>query len=187
MRRPATVVLVCLAAAAAFAAETYKVGDEVADATLTMADGSQTKLSAHEGSAVLLFFYDLTSRNAAADAKTVEAARKARAKQKLAVIGVARDAKAADAKKFADDNKLGFPQALDAKAALYGKFATKGTPWFALLDGKRKLKHSAAGVDEETLDAALADLLGAKDGAPPPKKEEGGPAPKKDDAGGGKK
>ena len=41
MRRPATVVLVCLAAAAAFAAETYKVGDTVEDATLSMADGTE--------------------------------------------------------------------------------------------------------------------------------------------------
>jgi peroxiredoxin len=187
MRRAATVVLVFLAAAAASAAGTYKVGDDVADETLTMADGSSAKLSSHEGSALLLFFYDLTTRNAAADAKIVEAARAARAKQKFAVVGVARDAKAADAKKFAEDHKLGFPQALDAKAALYGKFATKGTPWLALLDGKRKLKHSAAGVDEETLDAALTDLLGAKDAAPPPKKDKGGPAPKKDDGGGGKK
>ena len=136
---------------------------------------------------MILFFYGTWEKHVHESAAQVDSIRKARTKQKLSVIGVARDAKAADAKKFADDNKLGFPQALDAKAALYGKFATKGTPWFALLDGKRKLKHSAAGVDEETLDAALADLLGAKDGAPPPKKEEGGPAPKKDDAGGGKK
>jgi peroxiredoxin len=178
MRRFVLLLSIGCAAAVAWAAGVYKVDDDVADETLTMADGKETKLSAHEGSAVVLYFFQPSARHAEADAKIVDAARKARAKQKLAVIGVARDAKAADAKKFVDDHEFGFLLALDAKAELYGKFATKGMPWLAVLDGKRKLKRSAAGVDEETLDAALTELLGAKDGAA---------APKKDDAGGGKK
>jgi peroxiredoxin len=178
MPRFVALLLLGCAAAVAWAATTYKVGDEVADATLSMADGSESKLSAHDGSAVLLFFFQPSARHAEADAKIVDAARKARTKQKFVVIGVARDAKAADAKKFVDDHEFGFLVALDTKAELYAKFAAKGMPWLALLDGKRKLKHSAAGVDEETLDAALTDLLGAKDGAAPAKK---------DDAGGGKK
>jgi peroxiredoxin len=182
MRRFVLLVLLGCAAGIAWAADAYKVGDEVADTTLTMSDGTEKKLSAYDGSAVLLFFVHPSARHAEADAKVVEAARKARAKQKFVVIGVARDAKSADAKKFVDDNKLGFAVALDAKAELYAKFATKGMPWLALLDGKRKLKHSAAGVDEDVLDAALTDVLGAKDAAEKDEK----PAPKKDD-GGGKK
>jgi peroxiredoxin len=181
MRRFVLPFLVGCAAGVAWAATTYKVGDDVDDLALTMADGSQAKLSDHDGDAVLLFFFQPSARHAEADAKIVDAARKARAKQKFAVIGVARDAKAADAKKFVADHEFGFSLALDAKAELYAKFATKGMPWLALLDGKRKLKHSAAGVDEDTLDAALTDVLGAKDGAAAKKDE------KKDDAGGGKK
>jgi len=181
MRRFVLLASLGCAAGIAWAATTYKVGDDVGDETLSLADGKETKLSAYDGDAVLLFFFQPSARHAEAAAKIVDAARKARAKQKLAVIGVARDAKAADAKKFVDDAKFGFSLALDAKAELYGKFATKGMPWLALVDGKRKLKLSAAGVDEESLDAALTDVLGAKDGVAPKKDE------KKDDAGGGKK
>jgi peroxiredoxin len=181
MSRLVLLLLVGCAAGIAWAAGAYKVGDDVGDETLTTADGKETKLSAYEDSAVLLFFFQPSARHAEADAKIVDAARKARAKQKLVVIGVARDAKAADAKKFVDDHEFGFALALDAKAELYAKFATKGMPWVALVDGKRKLKLSAAGVDEESLDAALTDVLGAKDGAAAKKDE------KKDDAGGGKK
>jgi peroxiredoxin len=164
-----------MSGSAGAAATVYKVGDEVADATLCMADGSETKLSACEGTVVVLFFYGTSWRHAPEDAARVEALRKAREKQKLAVVGVARDAKAADAKKFAEDNKLGFPQAVDVKSELYAKFASKGMPYVVVLDAKRKLKHSAAGIDDDALDAVLTDLLGAKE-----------PAPKKD-GGGGKK
>jgi len=182
MRRLALLAFVCVAAVAAVAAPTtYKVGDEVADATLAMADGKEKKLSSYEGDAVLLFFYEISGRRAAADAKAIDAVRRARAKQKFAAIGVARDAKAADAKKFADDNQLGFPQACDAKAELYAKFATKGLPWIAVLDGKRKVKHSAAGIDEDALDVVLTELLGAKDGAAATKKDD--PGSKSDDGG----
>lgn len=184
MRRLA-LLFVCLAglgaASLAWAAGTYKVGDEVADHTLAMADGTDAKLSSHEGKVVLLLFYGTWTRHADDEAARVDAIRKARAKQKLVVVGVARDAKAADAKKFGEDKKLGFPQAADAKAELYGKFASKGLPYVVVLDGKRKLKMSAAGVDEEAIEAVLVDLLGAKD--PPPEKKKEEPAP----AGGEKK
>ena len=163
-----------LAAGSARAAATvYKTGDDVEDATLSMADGSAAKLSSYEAKTVVLFFYGTAWRHAADDAARVDAIRKAREKQKLAVIGVARDAKPADAKKFGDDHKLGFPQACDAKSELYCKFATKGMPYVVILDGKRKLKHTAAGVDDEAIEAVLVELLGAKD-APPAKKDEGG-------------
>jgi peroxiredoxin len=180
MRRLALLV-VCLAAGLAWAAGTHKVGDEVADFTLAMADGKDVKLTSHEGNVVLLFFYGTWQRHADDAAARVDTIRKARAKQKLAVFGVARDAKPADAKKFAEDHKIGFPQAVDAKSELYGKFASKGLPYVVVIDGKRKLKHSAAGVDEEAIEAVLADLLGAKD--PPPEKKKDEPAP----AGGEKK
>jgi peroxiredoxin len=156
-------LVIAAAASVAWAAATYKVGDEVADTTLATADGKETKLSSYEGNAVILFFYGHWARHAGEEAKEVEAIRKGRAKQKLTVLGVARDAKAEDAKKFADDNKLGFVQALDPKSEFYARFATKGLPWVALLDGKRKLKYSAAGIDEEAIETALTAVLGAKD------------------------
>lgn len=169
-------VLVTLAAAGlAWAAATLKVGDTVGDETLVMADGTSARLSSHEGSTVLLFFYGTWTRRAADEAKQIDAIRAARAKQKLVVIGVARDAKPADAKKFGDDAKLGFRQAADAKSELYAKFAAKGLPWIAILDGKRKLKQSAAGIDEEAIDTVLTELLGAKD-PPPQVPKDGAPA-----------
>lgn len=176
--RTLTALVLLLAAGLAWAATAYKVGDEVTDVSLAMADGKDVKLSSHEGSTVLLYFYGTWTRHAGEEAKQVEAIRKARAKQKLVVIGIARDAKAEDAKKFAEDNKLGFSQATDAKSELYGKFASKGLPWIAILDGKRKLKHSAAGIDEDAIEETLKGLLGAKDPAADEKD------PKKDDGGG---
>jgi peroxiredoxin len=181
MRRLAILVTL-LACGLAFAAGTYKVGDEVADATLAMADGKDAKLSSHEGKAVLLFFYGTWGRHAAEEAKQIDALRRDRTRQKLVVIGVARDAKAKDAKQFGEDHKLGFAQASDPKAEFYGKFATKGLPWVALLDGKRVLKYSAAGVDDEAIETALTQVLGAKDPPPEKKPEERPPAD-----GGGKK
>lgn len=179
MNRPALLVA-CLAASLvaslAWAATPYKVGDEVSDHTLAMADGKDAKLSSHEGSVVLLLFYGTWARHAGDDAARVDGLRKARAKQKLVVVGVARDAKPDDAKKFGEEKKLGFPQAADAKSELYGKFASKGLPYVVVLDGKRKLKMSAAGVDEEAIEAVLADLLGAKDPPPEKKKDEAAPA-----------
>ena len=165
--RPLAALLLCLAAGLAWAAGTYKVGDDVADAKLTTADGKETKLSSYEGNAVVLFFYRVTdARHAVDDAKKVEAIRKGRAKQKLTVVGVVRDAKTEDAKKFADENKLGLVQTVDPKSEFFGKFATKGNPWVAVLDGKRKLKYSAADVDDEAVETALTGILGAKDPAP---------------------
>src|SRR5262249_23089187 len=95
MRRLAALI-VPLALGLAWAAGPSKVGDGVADATLAMADGTEKKLSAYEGNAVLLFFYGTWERHAAADAKQVEAIRKARETQRLTVLGIARDAKPAD-------------------------------------------------------------------------------------------
>jgi peroxiredoxin len=174
-------VLTVLAAGIAWAADVYKVGDTVEDATLSMADGTEAKLSANEGSVVVLFFYATWEKHVDESAAQVDTIRRARAKQKLAVIGVARDAKPADAKKFGDDHTLGFPQAADPKSELYDRFATKGLPYVAILDGERKLKHSAAGVDEDAIETVLTDLLGAKDPAPEKKKDEAGAE------GGGKK
>jgi peroxiredoxin len=164
--RRIALLLVCLAAGLAWAADVYKIGDEVADATLAMSDGKDVKLSSREGDVVLLFFYRVKARHAVEEAKQIDAIRKARAKQKLTVFGVARDATIAEAKTFGDDNKLGFAQAADTQSELYATFAAKGMPWIAVLDGKRKLKYSAAGMDDEAVDVALAALLGAKD--PPP-------------------
>jgi peroxiredoxin len=168
------VLVTLLAAGIALAASVYKAGDEVADVTLAMADGSDVKLSSHEGSVVVLYFYGIWQRHADDDAAKVDAIRKARAKQKIVFVGVARDAKPAEAKKFGDDHSLGFAQAADTKSELYAKFATKGLPFVAVIDGKRKLKYSAAGVDEEAIETALTDLLGAKDPVPTPKKDDAG-------------
>ena len=179
--RLAAVLLTLLAAGLAWAADVYKIGDTVEDATLAMADGTDAKLSANDGNVVILFFYGTWEKHVDESAALVDSIRRARAKQKLAVIGVARDAKAEDAKKFSDDHSLGFPQAVDPKSELYGKFATKGLPYVAILDGSRKLKHSAAGVDEDAIEAVLTDLLGAKDPVPDKKKDAA------DSEGGGKK
>ena len=176
-------------ASVAWAADVYKTGDTVADATLSMADGKDAKLSSWEGNAVVLFFYGTWQKRAGELAGKVDTLRKARAKQKLTVVGVARDGKTDDAKKFGEDHKLGFSQAADPKAELYGKFATKGLPYVVVMDGKRKLTYSAAGVDEEAIESALAGILGAKD-PPPEKDEKKADETKKDDAsaeGGGKK
>jgi len=175
------IVVTILAAGIAWAADVHKVGDKVEDATLSMADGTEAKLSANEGSVVVLFFYATWEKHVDESAAQIDGIRNARAKQKLAVIGVARDAKPADAKKFGEDHSLGFPQAADPKSELYDRFATKGLPYVAILDGERKLKHSAAGVDEEAIETVLTDLLGAKDPVPEKKKDEAGAE------GGGKK
>ena len=187
MRRTA-VLAALLLATVAWAADVYKVGDTAADLTLSMADGKDVKLSSWEGNTVVLYFYGNWQKRAGDAAAKIEAIRKARAKQKLKIVGVARDVKAADARKFGEDHKLGFPQAADAKAELYGKFASKGLPYVVVMDDKRKLTYSAAGVDEEAIETALTALLGAKD--PPPEKDDK-KEEKKDDAagaeGGGKK
>jgi peroxiredoxin len=181
--RAALAVLLTLLAAAgiAWAAGVYKVDDTVDDATLSMADGTDSKLSAYEGNVVILFFYGTWQKHADDAAAQIDGIRKARAKQKLTTIGVARDAKPADVKKFADDHKLAFPQAADPKSELYRKFAAKGLPYVAILDGARKLKLSAAGVDEEAIEAVLTDLLGQRDPVPEKGKDAG------DAEGGGKK
>jgi peroxiredoxin len=181
MRTAAAVLLTFVAAAIAWAADVYKVGDTVDDATLAMADGTESKLSANDGNVVILFFYGTWEKHVDESAAQVDAIRKARLKQKLAVIGVARDAKAEEAKKFAEDHSIGFPQAVDPKSELYGKFATKGLPYVVILSGERKLKHSASGVDEDAIEAVLTDLLGAKDPVPEKKKDAAGAE------GGGKK
>lgn len=172
MRRLA-LPLACLAASLlaglAWAASTFKVGDEVPGATaLAMADGKDVKLSSHEGNAVVLYFYGCWTRRAAEESKQVDTIRKSRAKQKLTVVGIARDVKHEECKKFTEDNKLGFAHAVDPKSELFAKFATKGLPWIAILDGKRKLKYSAAGIDDEAIEAALTEILGAKEPPPAP-------------------
>jgi peroxiredoxin len=171
----AGLALALVAGLAVAAASVWKVGDTAEDLTLAMADGKEAKLSSWEGDVVLLFFYGTYERHAAKNAKDVDAWRRTRAKQRLVVVGVARDAKAADAKKFGEDHEIGFRQAADPKSAVYDRFATKGLPYVVVLDGKRKIRHSAAGWDEESVETVMADLLGAKD--PPPEK-------KKDDAAG---
>lgn len=172
---------VALVAAAATAwAGVLAVGDEAPDVALAMADGTERKLSAHDGKTLVLYFYGTWQKHAAADAQAIDALRVGREKQALAVIGVARDATAADAKKFGEDAKLGFPQAADPKGDLYKRFAEKGLPYVVVLDGKRKVKHSAAGADTATLAKVLTDLLGRKDGDAA--KDEGG---RKDGGGNG--
>jgi peroxiredoxin len=155
--------LLAAAAATAAAAAVLAVGDDVPDLALKMADGSDAKLSDHEGKVVVLLFYGTWQKKAPERAKKADELRKARAKQKLVVIGVARDATAADAKKFGEDHALGFPQAADPRQTLWGRFSEKGLPWTVVLDGKRKLRHSAGGFDEESVDAVLTELLGARD------------------------
>lgn len=149
------------------AADLLKAGDEVPDLVLRMADGTDAKLSAREGNVVLLFFYGTWGRKSPAHAKKVDELRKARAKQKLWVVGIARDGTRADARKFGEDHSLGFPQAADPKDEVYARFAEKGLPWIAIVDareaGKRTLRHSAGGLDEEAVGSALANLLGKTD------------------------
>lgn len=156
-----------LAAAAAVAAAAFAavlaVGDTAPDASLAMSDGTDVKLSAHEGKTVVLFFYGTWLRKAPAQSKKLDALRKTRLKQKLVVIGVARDGTRDDAKAFAADHGLGFAQAADPKGALYDRFAEKGLPWTVVLDGARTLRMSSGGYDEEAIDAVLTDLLGKND------------------------
>lgn len=171
----AAVVFSVAAAASAFAG-VLAIGDEVPDVALSMADGTDAKLSAHDGKAVVLFFYGAWNKKAPAEAARVDAIRKGREKQKLVVIGVARDAKAADAKKFGEDHKLGFAQAADPKGELFKRFSEKGLPWVVVLDGKRKLKYSAGGVEEDGIETALTDLLGKRD-----EKKDSEKEPKKDE------
>jgi len=163
---PAASVAV-LASVAVFAAVAVAgvlaVGDTVPDLALTMSDGKERKLSASDGRVVVLFFYGTWSKKAAADAATVAGLRRGREKQTLDLIGVARDAKPEDVKKFAEDQKLTFPQAADAKSELYQKFAEKGLPWVAVMDGKRKLRWSAAGIAEDDIDVILTELLGKRE------------------------
>ena len=148
-------------------ADLLKVGDEVPDLKLRMADGTDAKLSSHEGKVILLFFYGTWGRRSPAYARRMDDLRKARAKQKLAVVGVARDGTREEAKKFGEEHSIGFAQAADPKDETYSRFAEKGLPWVAIVDaregGKRKLRHTAGGFDEETLSTALADLLGKTD------------------------
>ena len=158
----ASALLACVAAAAAFAA-VIAVGDEVPDVTLSMASGTDAKLSTHAGKTVVLYFYGTWTKKAGAESARIDTLRKARAKQDLVVIGVARDAKPEDAKKFGEEQKLGFAQAADPKAELYQRFAEKGLPYVVIMDGKRKLKYSAGGVDDEAIETALAALLGKND------------------------
>ncbi len=174
LRTAAIVALSACASAFAFAG-VLAVGDEVPDVTLAMADGTDSKLSSREGRAVILFFYGTWSKKAPDDAARLDALRKLRAKQKLDVIGVARDAKPADAKKFGEDNKLGFPQAADAKGDLFKRFSEKGLPWVVLIDGKRKLRYSGGGVDDEAIETALVEVLGKRD----PEKPKDPAPPKK--------
>ncbi len=168
-----TLSVLALVGAGALAAELFEVGDEVPDLALDMADGTQRKLSSHEGKVVVLFFYGPWSKHCREPATSLDAVRKARAKQKLVVVGVARGAKPAEAREFAKELGLGFDQALDRKSELYARFATKGIPWVAVIDAKRRLRYGAAGWDEEAVETALTELLGARD---PP----AAPAPKKD-------
>lgn len=169
-------VVFSLAAAASAFAGALAIGEDVPDVTLTMADGTDVKLSAHEGKAVVLFFYGAWNKKAPAEAARIDGVRKGREKQKLVVIGVARDAKAADAKKFGEDHKLGFAQAADPKGELFKRFSEKGLPWVVVMDAKRKLKYSAGGVEEDAIETALTDLLGKKD-----EKKDSEKEPKKDE------
>lgn len=155
----ATVLLAAPALAALLA-----VGDDVPDLALTMSDGKVRKLSAHEGRAVLLFFYGPWAKSAPADAKTVAGFLKGREAQAFDLIGVARDAKPEDAAKFEKEAKPGFPQAADPKAEIYGRFAEKGLPWVAVVDGRRKLRYSAGGVAEDAIETALTEILGKRAG-----------------------
>jgi peroxiredoxin len=167
-----TAVVFTLAAAATAFAGVLAIGEDVPDVTLSMADGTDAKLSAHDGKAVVLFFYGAWNKKAPAEAARIDGIRKGRAKQKLVVVGVARDAKAADAKKFGEDHKLGFAQAADPKGELFKRFSEKGLPWVVVLDGKRKLKYSAGGVDEDGIEGVLTDLLGKKEPEKDTKKDE---------------
>lgn len=165
-----TLALVATAALAGSAlAGLLSVGDEVPDLTLPMADGKPRKLSSWEDRTVVLFFYGTWSKRVAADLDAVAALRKGREAQALTLVGVARDAKPDDVRKFAADRKLDFPQAADPKGEIYGRFAEKGLPWLAVIDGRRKLRWSAAGVQSEGVEAALTEILGA----PEQPKDEG--------------
>ena len=170
MQRRWTLALVAAAALTGSAlAGLLAVGDVVPDAALTMADGKTRKLSSWEDRTVVLFFYGTWSKRAAADLEAVAALRKGRTSQPLTLVGIARDAKPDEVRKFAADQKLDFPQAADPKGELYGRFAEKGLPWLAVLDAKRKLRWSAAGVQAEDVDAVLTEILGA-----PEKPQDGG-------------
>ena len=67
MRRLA-LLTVLAAARLAWAATPYKACDEVAEVTLSMADGTEKKLSSYEGTTVLLFFYGTWERRSGDDA-----------------------------------------------------------------------------------------------------------------------
>lgn len=161
--------LLGLTAALAVAVSAYagvlEVGGDVPDVAITMADGTETKLSGQADRTVVLYFYGTWMKRAGTDAAAIDGLRKAREKQKLTVIGVARDAKAEDAKKFGEDQKLGFPQAADPKGELYKRFAEKGLPYVVVIDGKRKLRYSAGGVDTDAIEAVLVEQLGKRDPA----------------------
>jgi peroxiredoxin len=145
--------------ATAFAA-VLAVGDEVPDVAIQTCDGKECRLATKAEKVVVLFFYGTWQKKAAEEAAKVDGLRKGREKQKLEVIGVARDAKAEDAKKFGDEHKLGFTQACDPKGALYNRFSEKGLPYVVVIDGKRKLKYSAGGADTTAVGKVLTDLLG---------------------------
>jgi peroxiredoxin len=164
MRSLGLLIAIPLAAAAAFAA-VLAVGDTVPDLTLTMSDGKERKFSAYDGHPVVVAFYGTWSKKAPADLATVAGLRKGREKQSLELLGVARDATPEAVKKFAEEHKLTFPQAADAKGELYQRFAEKGLPWVVVMDGKRKILWSAAGVAEDDIERVLAELLGKRDEA----------------------
>jgi peroxiredoxin len=171
IRRAVVLTVATLAAGTAFAA-VLAVGDEVPDVALNMADGKDAKLSDHDGRTVVLFFYGTWTKHAGDDAAKAAGLLKGREKQALDLLGVARDVKPEDAAKFAKDHEIAFPNAADPKSELYKRFAEKGLPWIAVVDGKRKLRYSAAGVVEDDVQTALTEILGKRE--EPPKKDGGG-------------
>lgn len=128
--------------------------------------GPPVSLDSLKGKVVVLNIWASWCPPCREEAPILAALQKRIASRDATVIGVTWNDSVPDARKFAAQAKLGYPQLRDVDGSFAKAFGTKGLPETFVIDrGGRIVALRRGTVDEKFLDRSLAPLIGGEAGS----------------------